>query len=156
MEELGPGILEVRDRLLRGLGRSRKVAAVLGSDEHAYHRMLVSRDVPIGDLRKDDPDGDQQICQSGETCSPLKDLGLPFWSIVSGGAGAPYYDEQRTPWNAHWRARGEGDIGSAHYVHTSQQHICIFRIDGDTLTLDVHDRHGAVLDHVDDLMSIKR
>ena len=156
LEELGPGILEVRDRLLRGLGRSQKVAAVLGSDEHAYHRMLVSRDVPIGDLRKDDPDGDQQICQSGETCSPLKDLGLPFWSIVSGGAGAPYYDEQPTPWNAYWRARGEGDIGSAYYVHTAQQHICIFRVDGDTLTLDVHDRHGTVLDHVDDLMSIKR
>ncbi len=155
VQELGPGILEVRDRLLRGLGKSPKVAAVLGSDEHAYHRMLVSKDVPIGDLRIDDPDGDQKICQEGERCSPLHDLGLPFWSIVSGGAGAPFYNEEKTPWNSYWRARGEGELQSAYYVHTSQQHICIFRIDGNKLTLDVHDRHGEVLDHVEDLMSIK-
>jgi len=151
----GPGILDVRNELLTAIGGSKKVLAVLGSDEHAYHRMLVTDKVPIGDLKTDDPDGNGIVCEKDGPCSGNPAVKHPFWSIVSGGAGAPYYAEVPTPWNRWWRARGEGGVGSANYFFNAQSHVCVFTVDGDKVTLEVLNRFGERVDFVEDMAAIK-
>jgi len=153
---LGPGILEIRDRLLALLGTHSKVLAILGSDEHAYHRMLVSKNVPIGNIKTDDKNGNGIICETEDSCSPQQAIKSPFWSIVSGGSGAPYYAEMPTPWNRWYRARGEGKPGSPNYVFSAQSHLCLFTVNNDQVTLEVLNRFGERIDYVADLTAIKR
>jgi len=151
----GPGILEVRDEFLAMVGGSKKVLAVLGSDEHAYHRMRVTDQVPIGNLKTDDPDGNGIVCEGDGPCSGHPAIKHPFWSIVSGGAGAPYYAEMPTPWNRWWRARGEGQVESAHYYFSAQSHVCLFTVNGDKVTLEVLNRFGERIDFVEDLAAVQ-
>ncbi|MFH1279424.1 MAG: hypothetical protein ABIK65_13715 [Candidatus Eisenbacteria bacterium] len=146
------GLIEVRNRLVRAAARCSKTAAVLGADEHGYHRTLIGKEVPIGDPGKDDRNGDGVIDWPEEPCSPLGDLERDVWYIVGAGAGAPYYSEEPSPWNAYWKGR---DDTSAGYRLSSQESVLIFRTEGKRLSLRVINPYGEVIDEVADVMKRK-
>ncbi len=146
------GMVEVRNDLARLVGSHRKVAAVLGADEHAYHRVRIGKDVPVGDPAQDDLDGNARIDWPEERCSPLRDLEYDCWYIVSGGAGAPYYSEALSPWNERWFS---GDDGGANFRYSSQENILIFQTEGDRISLKVLNPYGELIDEIPDLTSIK-
>jgi 3',5'-cyclic AMP phosphodiesterase CpdA len=151
----GPGIIEMRNELIRLACRSKKVAAVLGSHEHAYHRTLVTKQVPLGDPAKDGANRDGRICADGGPCSPLPDLTHPTWFITSGGAGAPYYSEMPTPWNRYWRHRAGAARGSG-YFYSSQENLVIFKAKGQKISMAVYNAAGQVVDRIDNLMAVKK
>lgn len=146
------GIVEVRNDLLRLVASHAKVAAVLGSDEHSYHRIRIGADVPVGDVAKDDANGNGRIDWPEENASPLNDLRYDTWYMVSGGAGAPYYSEERAPWNEHWNAT---DDPGANYRYSSQENILVFRANRERISLRVLNRYGELIDRIDDLTAIK-
>jgi len=147
--ELSPaseGIVTLRNGFVRMLGSHGKVRAVLAGDEHAYHRLLVDRTVPIGDPTKDDENEDGRIAWPEEPCSPLADLGHGVWYLTSGGAGAPYYAEEVTPWTAHWRKVQEKEPGNRGFVSSSQENFVLMTADETTLSFEVLNPFGEVID----------
>ncbi len=152
LRPLKRGIIEVRNDLVRAVGSSSKVVAVLGSDEHAYYRLRVDRTVPVGVPSKDDRNNDGRIDWSkDEPASPLE-LKHPVWFITSGGGGAPYYSEQPTPWNKYWKWK---DSGRKNYFYTSQENVAVFRANAQGVSLQVYNPYGEVIDRVEDLTLIK-
>jgi hypothetical protein len=155
------GILEVRNAFVRRVGNCRKVAAVLGCDEHSYHKVLIDNEVPVGDPLTDDSDGDGVVCVAGTSCSALKDLKYPTWYLVSGGAGAPYYSEQKTPWNLYWKKNPDRYRYKSHtsmrgcYYYSSQENVMIFKADSQRISVTVYNPYGEIIDKIDDLMIIK-
>jgi hypothetical protein len=148
------GILEVRNRLLRAAARSAKVAAVLGGDEHAYYRLLVGPDVPVGDVARDDRDGDGRIAwRDGEPASPLSDLPRAIWFVTSGGGGAHYYAEQHAPWTDYWWAQPDPRRG---FLYSSQENVVIFRATAERVSLQVYNPYGELIDEVPDLAAATR
>jgi len=75
------GIIDVRNEFVEAVTSSRKVAAVLTSDEHSYHKMLLTRNVPVGIPSNDDKNGNGIICEQNETCSALH-IKYPTWFIT--------------------------------------------------------------------------
>ncbi len=148
------GVVEVRNELVRMVAASSKVAAVLGSDEHAYHRILITKDVPLGEPKRDDRNDDGRIAWPEEACSPLADLKHPCWYLTSGGGGAPYYAEEKAPWNTYWKKTAQDP--RAVYTYSSQENILLFRADAKTIRLQVLNPYGECLDAIDDLMACKR
>ncbi len=144
------GIIDVRNEFVEAVTSSKKVAAVLTSDEHAYHKMLLTKNIPIGNPSKDDKNGNGIICEQNETCSPLN-IEYSTWFITSGGAGAPYYSEESTPWNTYLKNRGD----SNNYKYSSQYNILIFEEIGGRLALTVQNAHGEEIDRIGDLTSSK-
>ncbi len=81
------GIIERRDQLLDLMvNHSTKVRASLTGDEHNYSLLKLTADMPKYDTnwRPDD------------TLS----VSRPIWMINNGAAGAPYYGQEVTPWQA--------------------------------------------------------
>ena len=144
------GIIDVRNEFVEAVTASKKVAAVLTSDEHSYHKMLLTKNVPIGIPSKDDKNGNGIICEQNETCSPLN-IKYSTWFITSGGAGAPYYSEESTPWNTYLKNMGD----SNNYKYSSQYNILIFEEVGGRLVLTVQNAHGEEIDRIGDLTSSK-
>jgi len=142
------GIIEVRNEFVRMVANNSKVAAVLGSDEHGYHKVLIDKTIPIGkaDERKN--------------FSPLSDLKYPTWYIVSGGAGAPYYAEESTPWNEYWKNnkdRSENKLSSRGcYYYSSQENFFLFRVEDEKITMDVITPYGEKIDSYSDLMLLRK
>ncbi|MHB8066573.1 MAG: purple acid phosphatase family protein [Desulfobaccales bacterium] len=151
----GPGIIEMRNKLIKLACQSKKVAAVLGSHEHAYHRTLVTRQVPLGDPAHDGQNGDGRICASGEGCSPLRALAYPTWFITSGGAGAPYYSEMPTPWNRYWK-KLSGVARPPEYFYSSQENLTIFQADRKKISMTVYNASGQVIDRINNLMAVRK
>lgn len=153
------GIIDVRNRLVTMVSKNRKVAAVLGSDEHSYHKVLIDGNVPIGVPSLDDTDGSDRVCREGGTCSPLKELKYPTWYLVGGGAGAPYYAREKTPWNVYW----ENYTGSypnhtsmrGCFYYSSQENVFIFKADKDKISLRVYNPYGEVIDGIKNLLKVK-
>jgi hypothetical protein len=141
-----PGILDIRNRFVRLMASRPKVAAVLAGDEHGYHRLLVDRRVPLGDPPRDDRDGDGRIEWPEEPCSPLADLGHPVLYFISGGAGAPYYAEETTPWTAWWRERQKKGKDRHGFRSSSQENILIFTASETRLTFEAVNPFGEVID----------
>lgn len=156
------GIIEVRNRLVRMLSKNRKVVAVLGADEHSFHKVLIDKNVPIGNLKKDKKNPTDKICQNGELCSPLPDLKYPVWYLVSGGSGAPYYSEEETPWNNFWKKNPDFYPQSKHtsqkgcYYYTSQENFMLFKADNKKISVTVYNPYGEVIDKIDDLSAVKK
>jgi 3',5'-cyclic AMP phosphodiesterase CpdA len=134
----GPGIITVRNRLWRAVAACPKVAAVLAGDEHAYVRTLITGTTPVGDPEVDDTDGDGVL----DGASPVATFRYPTWQIISGNAGAPYYHREPTPW--------------AVETYSSQLGYCLFHAEGDRLSLTAWSLTGQQLDHVEDLLAVKR
>lgn len=156
------GIIDIRNEFVRMVGNCKKVAVVLGSDEHSYHKMLLDKDVPVGVPETDDKNGSGYVCEKQGPCSPLKDLKYPTWYMVSGGAGAPYYAEQNTPWNAYWKTNATKYDPQRHtsmrgcYHYSSQENIMIFTAEDRGLSVTVYNPYGGVIDRIDNLVSIKK
>jgi hypothetical protein len=153
------GIIDVRNRLISMISKNRKVAAVLGSDEHSYHKVLIHRDVPIGVPALDEKGGSRRVCTEKGTCSPLKELKYPTWYLVSGGGGAPYYSKETTPWNTYWLNRKESYPNHTSmrgcFYYSSQENMFIFKADADKISLTVFNPYGEVIDKIDNLMKVK-
>jgi len=140
----------VRNEFVEAVTSSRKVAAVLTSDEHSYHKMLLTRNVPVGIPSNDDKNGNGIICEQNETCSALH-IKYPTWFITSGGGGAPYYSEEPTPWNTYLKNMGD----TTNYKYSSQYNILIFEEIGSRLALTVFNAHGEEIDRIGDLTATK-
>ncbi|MEN8151877.1 MAG: metallophosphoesterase [Planctomycetota bacterium] len=134
----GPGILEVRNRFWRAVARCQKSAAVLVGDEHAYVRLKIDATTPVGVPSKDDTDGDGKL----DRTSPNPEFTHAVWQITAGNGGAPHYCRQPTPW----------DVAK----FSSQPGYCLFRTDGEKLSMTAYTTTGQAMDRVDDLMAIKR
>ena len=149
LRPLGEGMLQVRNRLVRAFAASAKVVAVLASDEHAYHRLLIDKTVPVGDPDRDDANHDGRIdWQGAESASPLPGLPRPVWYLTSGGAGAPYYSEQPAPWSRHWQLSKNPGQG---YRFSSQENLLLFEVTDSGVALTVLNPHGEVIDQVANL-----
>ncbi len=146
------GILEVRNRLIRAASKCGKVVAILGSDEHAYYRLLVDAQVPLGEPSRDDRDGDGRIDWTGDEPARPLELPTPLWFITSGGGGAPYYAEEPTPWNTYWH---KTDAGPAAYLYSSQENVVLFHAGPDGVGLEVLNPRGEVIDRVKDLTAAR-
>ncbi|MHC4223470.1 MAG: metallophosphoesterase family protein [Planctomycetota bacterium] len=142
------GLIEVRNRLVRIVAAHSKVAAVLGADEHAYHKVLIDRNVPVGIASKDDENGDGKL----ETASPLGDLKHAAWYLVCGGGGAPYYSEQDAPWNRYWLDEAKD---SSRFAYSSQHNVFLFEASGTGISLEVLNPFGEVIDRIGNLMEVK-
>jgi hypothetical protein len=146
------GVIEVRNRLVRAVARSTKVAAVLAGDEHAYCRVRIDGSVPIGDPARDDLDGDGRIAwRDDEPARPLQDLERPVWYITCGGGGAPYYAEEHSPWAEHWQGRSDE---RQHFLYSSQESLVLFEATADGLRLRAVNLFGETIDTIDNLMAI--
>jgi hypothetical protein len=72
------------------------------------------------------------------------DYRSPVWQIVSGGCGAPYYvQDTSVPWSENVER------------FAASKHCCLFTVAGDRVSLTVISDTSEVLDHVDDLTTIK-
>jgi 3',5'-cyclic AMP phosphodiesterase CpdA len=153
------GIIDVRNRLVTMISENSKVAAVLGSDEHSYHKTLIARFVPIGDPPKDDPEGKGFVCREGFGCSPLDSIRYPTWYLTCGGAGAPYYNEEFTPWNAFWKRnpnicpRNTSLRGC--YYYSSQENFLLFNASKKKISVTVYNPYGDIIDRIDNLLAVK-
>lgn len=147
------GVVEVRDALLRMVASNPKVAAVLGSDEHNYSGLLLTSEVPVGDRRTDDGDGDGRICEAGEPCSPLSGILYPTWFLTSGGAGAPHYLPEEAPWNRWWRTH-EGDCPDPGgcFRFSVLHHWLLFEVTPERISVETYSAAGERLDRIDDLL----
>lgn len=154
------GIIDVRNRLVEMIAANPKVAVVLGSDEHAYHKILIDKNVPIGVPSLDITEGSSILCQDGGSCSPLQSLVYPVWYLVSGGAGAPYYSYEPTPWNRYWKNfNGEMPPHTSLkgcFYYSSQENVFIFKAAKDKISVIVYNPYGEVIDRIDDLLSVKK
>ena len=147
------GMIEVRNRFVRMVSGHRKVAAVLGADEHAYHRLLVTREVPVGVMEKDDKDKSGKIdLDKKETCSPLPGLKFSTWFLVSGGGGAPFYAEEEAPWNLYWTSKANPAETRRGFYYSSQENILIIDATRNRISAEVYNLHGELIDKVEDLL----
>ncbi len=153
------GIITVRNRLVTMVSQNSKVAAVLGSDEHSYHKTLITRYVPVGDPTVDDPDGKGYVCREGFGCSPLPSIHFPTWYITCGGAGAPYYNKESTPWNYYWEQNPAKCPGNTSmrgcFYYSSQENFLLFRATKKKISVVVYNPYGDIIDSIDDLLAVK-
>jgi hypothetical protein len=136
------GIVEVRNRFWEIVSKNPKVAAVLGSDEHNYQRLLVDARMQVGVPALDDRDKNGKLDDG--VLSPDSAFGLPTWCIISGGAGAPYYTQQPSPW--------QGSV----VRFTAQHHYVFFQADENRMGCRVYSVSGQLLDEEPDLLAVKR
>jgi hypothetical protein len=149
------GVVETRNEMVRLAAASRKTVAILASDEHNYSRMLLTPETPAGDPARDDPDGDGKL--NLDRLSSLPGLRRPVWLIISGGAGAPHYAEEASPWNTWWKAHGDRcrEEGGC-YRFSPLNHWVMFEDDGRKVSLRCYAPAGDVIDEVDDLVGALR
>ena len=135
------GIVQVRDRFWKAIAQSAKVAAVLTSHEHGYHRTLISNTTPVGVFPDDDTDGDGKL----DKYSPNPEFVNPTWHIMCGGGGSPYNAEgvEPTPWKP--------ERTTSHYGYV------LINAEDDKVSMEfVGGPVFEVLDRVDDLMAVKK
>jgi 3',5'-cyclic AMP phosphodiesterase CpdA len=134
------GIIEVRNHFWRTLANNSKSAVVLAGHQHAYSRLLVDDHTPVGVLPGDDTNQDGVL----DRFSPDPAFRLPVWQIVTSSGGAPHFANTiaGTPWTPD--------------VVSNQEGYCIFKSRGNALSMTAYSLSGQVIDHVDDLMSVKR
>ena len=70
-----------------------------------------------------------------------------MWYLISGGAGAPYYAEETTPWTAWWRERQKKSGKDRHgFVSSSQENVLIFTADEKALRFEALNPFGETID----------
>jgi hypothetical protein len=149
LRPLGPGIIEVRNRLLRMIADCPKSAAVLAGHEHVYARMLLTPQTPAGDPATDDPDGDGRLCEPGEPCSPLPGLDRSLCFLTNGG-GSPYYAQEPSPWGDWWARQPDPARG---FFLSSQEAILLFEATELGLSLTALNSFGEELERIDNLLN---
>ena len=139
------GIIEVRNRIARVVSASAKIACVINSDEHAYYRTLINRDVPVGD--EVDLRGGRIVGRDGKVSS-LSGLKHPKWYIVSGGGGTPYSAEKSSPWNQYWKQQAD----QQGYRYSPQEHVVLFEAGEKGLRMRVVNSLGEEIDFEENLL----
>lgn len=136
----GEGVIDVRNRFWSVLANNAKTAALVTAHQHNYSRLLVDQRTPVGVMPGDDTNHDGILDQF----SPNPAFRLPVWQIVAGNGGANYaaVSTAGMPWTP--------------TVVSNQEGFCILKTRGDALSLTAYSMAGQVLDHVDDLMAVKR
>jgi hypothetical protein len=128
----------VRNRFWEAISRSSKVAAVLGGDDHVYHRLLVDSKTPVGLYPDDDTNGDGVLDQ----CSPNPRFKHATWQLIAGTAGAPFYGQEKAPWKPE--------------KFSPQQGYLLFEASGDRISVTCTSILGQKIDHVENLMDVKK
>jgi hypothetical protein len=136
------GIVEQRNRLWEMISRAKKIAVVLGSDEHSYHRSLITNTTPVGVPAVDDLNHDGKL--NDGRISPDPNFKYPTWFMVCGGAGAPYYTQEPTPWSG------------AVKKFTAQNNYFIITADEKKIGVEVFNANGQLLDEVKNLLDVKK
>lgn len=142
LKPLGPGLIEVRNEVWKLFSGSRKLAAVLGSDEHNYYRCLITKDTPVGVPAKDDLNGNGKLDDGRISAEP--GFKYPTWFMVSGGAGAPYYTQELSPWTK-----------SVKFFTPSYNYL-LFRATAKRIGVEAYTPSGQLLDSVEDLLQVRR
>jgi hypothetical protein len=121
VDEADIDIVGNRNTLWEIVAGSAKTVAFITGDEHAYSRLLVRPETPVGHRRN--LEGREVVFRH------------PVWQVTSGGAGAPWYDKELDlPWS--------GDLKA----HSTQPHYALFRIDGAAVKLEVYAQTGQRID----------
>jgi hypothetical protein len=108
-------VIDMRNRFWGVLAHSPKVVAFMCGDEHNYSRTLIDTDIDPG-------------------------FAHPVWHIVSGGAGAPFYAQDKSvPWVDKVAA------------FAPVNHYCVFDADHESVSLRVYAANGTLLEDVPDL-----
>ena len=110
-------VVERRDALWEAISQNGKVVAVFFGDEHNYNRMSVDSETPV---------------YLNNTPNP--NFTNPVWQIISGGAGAPFYAQQDTPWS--------DDVESFY----PSKHYCMVSVNGGKVSLEVISDSGEIMD----------
>lgn len=136
----GEGVIDVRNRFWRAVADCTKTAVVLSGHQHAYSRLLVDDQTPVGVFPGDDTNQDGVL----DRYSPNPAFRLPVWQIVTSSGGAPHFlsNLEGMPWRP--------------AAVSNQEGYCVFRTRGTALSLTAYSLTGQVIDHVDDLMAVKR
>jgi hypothetical protein len=114
-------IVENRNEIWEIVAGSPKSVAFITGDEHAYCRLIVAKDTNVGHKRKTD--------------GTEANFKYPVWQITSGGAGAPWYDQDKSlPWTPFVKK------------HSTQPHYAFFRVDGDNVTVEAYSETGQRID----------
>ncbi len=103
-------IVQRRDEIWGAFVATGKAAAAEFGDEHCYCRMLVTPEV--------NPDYKESV-----------------WQLISGGAGAPYYAQNK---NVPWSHLVE--------VYSTQVHYTLINVDGSRVSLEVYSITGQLID----------
>jgi hypothetical protein len=114
--------------------------------------VLISKNVPIGNIRKDDKNENGKIGDDSEVFSSLPDLRYATWYFSAGDAGAPYYSEEKTPWNSYWKGQKDTE---KYYYYSSQEHVLIFNADAQKISVAAYNPYGEMIDSIDDLLRDK-
>ncbi len=150
----GAGLIDVRNDIARMAARSRKVAAIVTSDEHNYSRMLMTPDTPAGDPALDDRNGDGKL--EAVPLSIIPGLARPVWYLISGGGGARNYAEEKSPWNEWWKEHpGSCPAREGCYRFSMLYHWLLFEADADVISLEVYTDRGERIDSVADLGEVR-
>ncbi|MEL7371907.1 MAG: hypothetical protein AAFN74_23485, partial [Myxococcota bacterium] len=105
-----PKVLQQRAKLYAIMGRH-GVAAIVHGDEHNYSRILIDSEI-LG--------------------APVS---RPVWHLVTGGAGAPFYAQDKSvPWSKKVA------------VFDARQHYLRFMVDGDDCYVEAISREGGLID----------
>jgi 3',5'-cyclic AMP phosphodiesterase CpdA len=136
----GEGVIDVRNRFWRTMAQNSKTAALVTAHQHGYSRLLIDDRTPVGVLPGDDTNQDGVL----DRFSPNPAFRLPVWQIIAGNGGANFsaFGLDGMPWTP--------------AVVSNQEGYCIFRTRGHALSLTAYSLSGQVIDHVDDLMAVKR
>ena len=137
---VGDGVIDVRNRFWSTLANNSKAAALVTAHQHGYSRLLVDNRTPVGVMPGDDTNGDGVL----DRFSPNPAFRMPVWQIISGNGGANFsaFGTEGMPWTPS--------------VVSNQEGYCIFRTQGKALAMTAYSLSGQVIDHVDDLMAVKR
>jgi len=133
----GRGIIERRNELIEIMTSSKKVAAFISADEHSFHKLRLTDDVPT----HTDPKLNAKVQR-------------PIWFLSSAGGGASYYSEQPTLWNDYWKTcQPNAEIRKPNYYYSSQPHVLLFELDGDSLAMKVVSAYGETIDEIKNLLA---
>lgn len=110
-------VIERRDALWEAISQNGKVVAVLFGDEHNYNRMRLDDETPV--------------YLDGSTNPNFTN---PVWQIITGGAGAPFYAQQDTPW--------AGDVERFY----PSKHYCLLSVDGGKVSIKAISDSGELVD----------
>jgi hypothetical protein len=114
-------IVENRNVVWELISSSPKSVAFITGDEHAYSRILIRPDTPVGHKRK--PNGGVAVFRH------------QVWQITTGGAGAPWYDKELDlPWS--------GELAA----HSTQPHYAMFEVVGERVNLAAYGQTGEKID----------
>jgi hypothetical protein len=110
-------VIARRDELWEAISQNGKVVSVFFGDEHNYNRMSVDSETPV--------------YLDGSTNPNFTN---PVWQIITGGAGAPFYAQQDTPWS--------GDVESFY----PSKHYCMISVDGGKVSIKAISDSGEIVD----------